>query len=132
MEGTAHLLLRCRAWGAWGSALASLLVRAKNESAMGGGAQASRSPRNHSTGEQALSAGVRGMRPDPTSPRASEVVIDVPDVAAQRVGCPLQRPGEQGQLAPEAALLEAQAPRHLGLLPKGLRATRAQQPHVVH
>lgn len=29
-------------------------------------------------------------------PRVSEVVINVPDVPAKCIGCPLQRPGEQG------------------------------------
>ena len=81
--------------------------------------------------DQELSPGGRGMFPTPahTPPWASEVVIDVPDVPAQRVGCPLQRPGKQGQLAPEAALLEAQAPCHLG--GGGPGAAGAQQPHVV-
>lgn len=64
--------------------------------------------------------------------RASEVVIDIPDVAAECVGCPLQRPGEQGQLAPEVTLLEAGTRRHPGGGgPGGPGAIGAQQPQVV-
>lgn len=74
-------------------------------------------------------SGAYSQPPPHTLPWASEVVIDVPDVPAQRVGCPLQRPGKQGQLAPEAALLEAQAPCHLG--GGGPGAAGAQQPHMV-
>lgn len=68
----------------------------------------------------------------PPDPRSSEVVIDVPDVSAECVGGPLQRPGEQGQLAPKAALLEAHAGRHPGGgSPQAPGVAGAQQPHVV-
>lgn len=71
------------------------------------------------------------MPPTPI-PRTSEVVIDVPDVPAKCVGGPLQRPGEKGQLASEAALLEAQAGRHPGGGgPWVSGAARAQQPYMV-
>lgn len=70
--------------------------------------------------------------PRPLPPWTSEVVIDVPDVPAKCVGGPLQRPGEKGQLASEAALLEAQARSHPGGGgPWVSRAAGAQQPHVV-
>lgn len=66
------------------------------------------------------------------SPRISEVVINVPDVSAECIGSPLQRPGEQGQLAPKAALLEGQDGCHpKGGSPQSLRAAGTQQPHVV-
>lgn len=59
--------------------------------------------------EQELWAGGKSMYP-----HASEIVIYVPDIPAECIGGPLQRPGEQGQLATKPAFLEAQAGRHPG------------------
>lgn len=56
---------------------------------------------------------------------ASKVIVNVPDVATQRIGGPLQCPREQCQLAPEAALLEAQ-PRGVSL-----GAIGAQHPKMI-
>lgn len=56
--------------------------------------------------EQELSAGGKRLYP-----HSSEVVVYVPDIPTECVGGPLQRPGEQGQLAPKSAFLEAQARR---------------------
>lgn len=61
--------------------------------------------------------------------RTSKVIVYVPDVAAERVGCPLQRPREKRQLAPETALLETQTLCQSGGV--GLEAIRAQHPQVV-
>lgn len=90
---------------------------------------ACQSPRNCSRG---MSRSSRQGAGPVESLAASEVVIDVPDIPAKCICCPLQRPGEQGQLAPEAAFLEAQAGRHPGRGgPRVSGASRAQQPHVV-